>query len=168
MRPLRAQRATIVPVPALVDGKMAVGPKTGVDPKVDAVRKMGAALKVVVARKTDAVLKVDAVPKTDADPKADAGLKTGEDGPTHADPQPLQLLQENFPRGTAVTLTPWDPLEIWPTLTAALRARPALIAPFVTRPNEVVPDREALRLPPAVAAAQPAAVKRRSFCVWSI
>ena len=31
---------------------------------------------------------------------AHAGLKTGEDGPTHADPQPLQLLQENFPRGT--------------------------------------------------------------------
>ena len=28
---------------------------------------------------------------------AHAGLKTGEDGPTHADPQPLQLLQENFP-----------------------------------------------------------------------
>ena len=30
---------------------------------------------------------------------AHAGLKTGEDGPTHADPQPLQLLQENFPEG---------------------------------------------------------------------
>ena len=29
---------------------------------------------------------------------AHAGLKTGEDGPTHADPQALQLLQENFPR----------------------------------------------------------------------
>ena len=28
-----------------------------------------------------------------------AGLATGEDGPTHADPQALQLLQENFPRG---------------------------------------------------------------------
>ena len=38
---------------------------------------------------------------------AHAGLKTGEDGPTHADPQALQVLQENFPRGTAVTLTPW-------------------------------------------------------------
>jgi transketolase len=84
---------------------------------------------------------------------AHAGLKTGEDGPTHADPQPLQLLQENFPRGTAVTLTPWDPLEIWPSLTAALRARPALIAPFVTRPNETVLDREALGLAPPEAAA---------------
>ncbi len=44
---------------------------------------------------------------------AHAGVKTGEDGPTHADPQPLQLLQENFPRGTAITLTPWDPQEMW-------------------------------------------------------
>ncbi len=77
---------------------------------------------------------------------AHAGLKTGEDGPTHADPQPLQLLQENFPRGTAITLTPWDPLEIWPLLSAALARRPALIAPFVTRPNETVLDRAALGL----------------------
>jgi transketolase len=45
---------------------------------------------------------------------AHAGIKTGEDGPTHADPQPLQLLQENFPRGTMITLTPWDPSELWP------------------------------------------------------
>lgn len=37
---------------------------------------------------------------------AHAGLKTGEDGPTHADPQALQLLQGNFPRGVAITLTP--------------------------------------------------------------
>jgi transketolase len=85
---------------------------------------------------------------------AHAGLKTGEDGPTHADPQALQLLQENFPRGTAVTLTPWDPAEIWPLLAAALRRRPALIAPFVTRPNETVPDRTALGLAPAAAAAE--------------
>src|SRR5450756_2130258 len=55
-----------------------------------------------------------------------AGLKTGEDGPTHADPQALQLLQENFPRGTAVTLTPWEPQEIWPLLATALAQRPAL------------------------------------------
>ena len=44
---------------------------------------------------------------------AHAGVKTGEDGPTHADPQALQLLQENFPLGTLITLTPWDPQEIW-------------------------------------------------------
>jgi transketolase len=79
---------------------------------------------------------------------AHAGLKTGEDGPTHADPQPLQLLQENFPRGIAITLTPWDPQEIWPLLTAALKRRPAIVAPFVTRPTETVLDRQALGLAP--------------------
>jgi transketolase len=84
---------------------------------------------------------------------AHAGLKTGEDGPTHADPQPLQLLQENFPRGTAITLTPWDPAEIWTLLAAAFRHRPAVIAPFVTRPNETVLDRAALGLAPVEAAA---------------
>jgi transketolase len=84
---------------------------------------------------------------------AHAGLKTGEDGPTHADPQPLQLLQENFPRGTAITLTPWEPQEVWPLLAAALARRPAVIAPFVTRPNETVPDRALLGLAPAEAAA---------------
>jgi transketolase len=79
---------------------------------------------------------------------AHAGLKTGEDGPTHADPQALQLLQGNFPRGTSITLTPWDPQEIWPLLAAALRHRPAVLAPFVTRPSETVPDRAALGLAP--------------------
>jgi transketolase len=80
---------------------------------------------------------------------AHAGLKTGEDGPTHADPQPLQLLQENFPKGTAITLTPWDPQEVWPLVAAALAKRPAIIAPFVTRPNENVLDRAQLGLAPA-------------------
>jgi transketolase len=83
---------------------------------------------------------------------AHAGLKTGEDGPTHADPQALQLLQENFPRGTAISLTPWDPQEIWTLVAAALAKRPALIAPFVTRPKETVIDRDALGLAPATAA----------------
>ena len=83
---------------------------------------------------------------------AHAGLKTGEDGPTHADPQPLQILQENFPRGTMITLTPWEPQEIWPLMAAALRASPAVIAPFVTRPAEKVPDRKALGLSPASSA----------------
>lgn len=82
---------------------------------------------------------------------AHAGLKTGEDGPTHADPQALQLLQENFPRGAAITLTPWEPQELWPLVVASLRHRPALVAPFVTRPNEIVPDRAALGIPPATA-----------------
>jgi transketolase len=85
---------------------------------------------------------------------AHAGLKTGEDGPTHADPQSLQLLQDNFPPGTMITLTPWDPQEIWFLVAAALAKRPAIIAPFVTRPPETVVDRAALGLPPAAATAQ--------------
>ena len=85
---------------------------------------------------------------------AHAGLKTGEDGPTHADPQALQLLQENFPRGTMITLTPWEPQELWPLVSAALSKRPAIIAPFVTRPNETVPDRAKSGLPPATQAVQ--------------
>jgi transketolase len=84
---------------------------------------------------------------------AHAGVKTGEDGPTHADPQPLQLLQENFPRGTMITLTPWGPQEMWTVVSAALAKRPAVIAPFVTRPNEKVLDRQGLGLAPATAAA---------------
>jgi transketolase len=80
---------------------------------------------------------------------AHAGLKTGEDGPTHADPQALQLVQENFPAGTAVTLTPWDPAEVWPLVSTALARRPAVILPFVTRPSETVPDRKRLGLAPA-------------------
>ncbi len=84
---------------------------------------------------------------------AHAGVKTGEDGPTHADPQALQLLQENFPQGTVITLTPWDPQEIWTLISAALAKRPAVIAPFVTRPTEKILNREALGLPMATAAA---------------
>jgi transketolase len=85
---------------------------------------------------------------------AHAGPKTGEDGPTHADPQALQLIQENFPRGTMITLTPWDTQEIWPLMIASLAARPAIIAPFVTRPSESVVDRAQFGLPPAFAAAK--------------
>lgn len=84
---------------------------------------------------------------------AHAGVKTGEDGPTHADPQALQLLQGNFPLGTLITLTPWDPQEIWTLIAAALAQRPAVIAPFVTRPAETVLDRRALGLAPAISAA---------------
>jgi transketolase len=83
---------------------------------------------------------------------AHAGLKTGEDGPTHADPQALQLMMENFPRGTVITLTPWDPQEICILVSAALIKRPAVIAPFVTRPNEKVIDREARGLASATEA----------------
>jgi len=80
---------------------------------------------------------------------AHAGLKTGEDGPTHADPQALQLIQENFPTGTAISLTPWDPQEVWHVVCEALCRRPAVIAPVVTRPSETVLDRNALGLAPA-------------------
>jgi transketolase len=52
-----------------------------------------------------------------------------------------------------VTLTPWEPQEVWPLLATALAGRPALIAPFVTRPSETVLDRPALGLAPAEAAA---------------
>lgn len=84
---------------------------------------------------------------------AHAGLKTGEDGPTHADPQALQLLTENFPRGTVITLTPWDPQELCILVSAALIKRPAVIAPFVTRPSEKVIDRQARGLASATEAA---------------
>lgn len=79
---------------------------------------------------------------------AHAGLKTGEDGPTHADPQALQLVQDNFPLGTMITLTPWDPQEVWHLLCEALKKRPAIIAPVVTRPSETVLDRAAAGLAP--------------------
>jgi len=92
---------------------------------------------------------------------AHAGLKTGEDGPTHADPQPLQLLQGDFPLGTAICLTPWEPQEIWPLLAAAFARRPAVISIFVTRPSEAVLDRSALGLAPPEAAAEGVYVLRR-------
>ena len=84
MRPLRARRATIVPVPALVDRKTGADRKVDADRKadvglkVDAVPKADADRKVDVGLKVDAVPKADAVLKTDAVPKADAVLKTGD------------------------------------------------------------------------------------------
>ncbi|UCF05251.1 MAG: hypothetical protein JSV33_15245 [bacterium] len=90
-----------------------------------------------------------------------AGLKTGEDGPTHADPQALQLLQENFPPGVMITLTPWDPQEIYPMVVAALKKRPAVLAPFVTRPNETIIDRAKYKVPPATEAIKGVYAMRR-------
>jgi transketolase len=83
---------------------------------------------------------------------AHAGLKTGEDGPTHADPQCLQLIQENFPPGILITLTPWEPGEIWTLLVSGLKKRPAILSPFVTRPNELVIDRDKMNLASATEA----------------
>ncbi|HZY09602.1 MAG TPA: hypothetical protein VFF29_00460 [Bacteroidota bacterium] len=93
---------------------------------------------------------------------AHAGVKTGEDGPTHADPQALQLLQECFPDNVLITLTPWDPQEIWPLLIAGLQRRPAILAPFVTRPPEKIVDRKKLKLPPAHEAAHGVYAMRRA------
>jgi len=61
-----------------------------------------------------------------------AGVKTGEDGPTHAEPQALQVLQENFPGDVMITITPWDPNELWPLTVESLLQRPAVLAPYVT------------------------------------
>lgn len=83
-----------------------------------------------------------------------AGIPTGEDGPTHADPQALQLVQDNFPKGVAISLTPMEVDEIWPLVTQALRQRPAVINPFVIRPSAKYLDRKALGLAPASEAAK--------------
>ncbi len=81
-----------------------------------------------------------------------AGVKTGEDGPTHAEPQALQILQENFPGDVMISITPWDPNELWPLTAEALLQRPAVLAAYVTRPSEFILDRKALGLAPAEAA----------------
>ncbi|MDR0645864.1 MAG: hypothetical protein LBG46_02490 [Elusimicrobiota bacterium] len=81
-----------------------------------------------------------------------AGMPTGEDGPTHADPQALQLIIDNFPKGSAIVLTPLDANDIWPVITAALIRRPAVLYPTVTRPNVRITDREAIGADSAVKA----------------
>lgn len=85
---------------------------------------------------------------------AHAGPKTAEDGPTHADPQALQLVSENFPKDSLITLTPMDPQEVWPLVCASLKARPAVVAAFVSRPAELVLDRSKIGIAPAEKAAQ--------------
>ena len=52
-----------------------------------------------------------------------------------------------------MTLTPWDPQEMFTVVSEVLAKRPCVIAPFVTRPNELVVDRKALGLAPLSAAA---------------
>lgn len=78
-----------------------------------------------------------------------AGLPTGEDGPTHADPQSLQLLQGNFPKGACITAVPLEVDEIWPLVTKSLSLKPAVFAPFVVRPSYAFLDRGALGMEPA-------------------
>lgn len=80
-----------------------------------------------------------------------ASLPTGEDGPTHGDPQSLQLVQDNFPKGACITATPLEVDEIWPLVTKALSLRPAVFAPFVVRPSQKLADRKALGMDDASA-----------------
>ena len=81
-----------------------------------------------------------------------ASLPTGEDGPTHADPQSLQLVQDNFPKGSCITLTPLEVDEIWPLVTTAFAKKPALLVPFVIRPAAAYMDRTRLGTDPALSA----------------
>jgi len=79
---------------------------------------------------------------------AHSGLKTGEDGPTHACPQALSVWKSfSKLKLKVITLTPWDPNELWPLMIAALRNKPAVIVPFVTRPAETVIDRKKYNFP---------------------
>jgi len=78
-----------------------------------------------------------------------ASLPTGEDGPTHADPQSLQLVQENFPKGSCISATPLEVDEIWPLVTKILSLKPAVFAPFVVRTSSKFMDRNALHIDPA-------------------
>lgn len=78
-----------------------------------------------------------------------ASLPTGEDGPTHADPQALQLLQDNFPAGACITVTPMEVDEIWPLVTTAFSRCPAVFAPFVVRTSAAFLNRKALGMDPA-------------------
>jgi len=91
-----------------------------------------------------------------------AGLPTGEDGPTHADPQSLQLLQDNFPKGACITAAPLEVDEIWPLTAKALSLKPAVFAPFVVRPSYAFLDREALGMEPASCAVKGVYYMRRA------
>jgi transketolase len=83
---------------------------------------------------------------------AHTGLKPGEDGPTHANLQPLQLLQENFFKmNRHHTYTMGSPRDL-DADRGGVCGGPSVIAPFVTRPPEKVLDRKSLGLAPASAA----------------
>ena len=83
-----------------------------------------------------------------------ASVPTGEDGPTHADPQSLQLVQDNFPKGACITMTPLEVDEIWPLVTTALSKKPAVFSPFVIRSSAAYMDRNKLGVEAAAAAAK--------------
>lgn len=91
-----------------------------------------------------------------------AGIPTGEDGPTHADPQSLQLVQDNFPKGACITATPLEADDIWPLTARSLAHCPAIFAPFVVRPSYTLIDREALGIDNASRAADGVYYLRRA------
>ncbi|OQA92119.1 MAG: Transketolase [Elusimicrobia bacterium ADurb.Bin231] len=79
---------------------------------------------------------------------AHAGLKTGEDGPTHACPQTLTIWKSfSKLKLKTITLTPWDANEIWPLMITSLKYKPVLIVPYVTRPSELIVDRKRYGFP---------------------
>ncbi|MBR3632135.1 MAG: hypothetical protein IKN49_03625 [Elusimicrobiaceae bacterium] len=100
----------------------------------------------------EAAKEIGAHPNTFIWMNGHAGLSTGEDGPTHADPQALQLVQDNFPKGTCISLTPLEIDEIWPLMTRALQLRPAVLCPFAVRPSAKYLDRKALGMAEAAKA----------------
>ncbi|MCH7879128.1 MAG: hypothetical protein IH914_07435, partial [candidate division Zixibacteria bacterium] len=102
-----------------------------------------------VAQQTIKQRNLDELTKTFVILCGHTGVKTGEDGPTHAEPNTLAFFQDNCPQGAVVTLTPWDAHDLWPLVVAGLKARPAVLAVYVTRPSETVFDRQSLGLAPA-------------------
>ena len=86
-----------------------------------------------------------------------SGPETAEDSRTHFGifaPGVTQL----FPDGQVLNLHPWEHNEVAPMLAAALASDVPLIALHLTRPNVVVPDREALGVAPHLDAARGAYV----------
>ena len=61
-------------------------------------------------------------------------------------------MQDNFPKGLNITLTPLEVDEIWPLVTHSFQKRPALLCPFVIRPSYKFIDRITLGLPDPIEA----------------
>ena len=75
-----------------------------------------------------------------------SGPETAEDSRTHFGifaPAVTQL----FPDGHVINVVPWEANEVAPLLAAALQTERPIIALHLTRPNVVIPDREALGVP---------------------
>ncbi|MBI5487134.1 MAG: transketolase [Deltaproteobacteria bacterium] len=90
-----------------------------------------------------------------------SGPETAEDSRTHFgifSPYVTEL----FPRGQVIDLHPFDVNEAMVLLGAALGAPAPLLAVTLTRPNTLVPDREALGVPSYLEAARGAYVLREA------